>query len=216
MAANLAAVVMPIRSFSTGKSRLAELGTGNRGGIGRLMADAVLHAGGARRSYVVTADAEVASWASGRGTSVIVCHGDSLNADLEEALGVLKASGFGRAVIALGDLPLIRSDDIDNAAGSGGFFLIPDRHHTGTNVLACNLPCSIRLAFGAGSFAAHAAAIANAGAPLVVDENSLARYDVDLPEDLEALAALAARESLSTAERHRLNSILSFAGHPSA
>ena len=83
MAANLAAVVMPIRSFSTGKSRLAALGTGNRGGIGRLMADAVLHAGGARRSYVVTADAEVASWASGRGASVIVCHGDSLNADLE-------------------------------------------------------------------------------------------------------------------------------------
>ncbi|MDA8262098.1 MAG: 2-phospho-L-lactate guanylyltransferase [Actinomycetota bacterium] len=216
MVAALAAVVTPLRSFSTGKSRLFALGADKREDIGRLAAEAVLAAGGPYQSHVVTADPEVASWASHRGASVIICHGASLNADLEEALEVLGASGFHRAVIALGDLPLLRKGDVDKAAASSGFFLIPDRHRAGTNLLACDLPCPIRLAFGEGSFAAHLAAISNARAPLTIDAQSLARYDIDLPEDLDALAALDAGESLTAAERHRLNSILSLAGRPTA
>ena len=210
------AVVVPIRSFTGGKSRLAALGPGGRSAIGRLAAHAVLEASLGYEAHVVTGDGEVASWARGLGASVLMRREGSLNADLESALSELEAEGYRRVVIALGDLPLLKPADIGAAAASHGFFLIPDRHRTGTNLLACGLPCGINLAFGKESFPAHLAAIAEAGAECFIDELSLARYDIDVSQDLDVLAALASRESLTAREVNRLNSILSLAGRSTA
>jgi 2-phospho-L-lactate guanylyltransferase len=206
------AVVVPVRSFTEGKSRLVTLGAETREGIGRLAAEAVLEAAGRYPTQVVTGDSAVAEWAKSFGTSVILLHEGSLNADLEEALNRLYGAGYRRAVIALGDLPLLRPADIVNAAACGGFYLIPDRHRAGTNLLACPLPCQVRLAFGEDSFSAHLAAITDAGTGCEIDDESLARFDIDLPEDLDALAVLASRKKLTAREVNRLNSILSLAG----
>ena len=205
------AVVVPIRSFAGGKSRLATLGPEQRSAIGRLAAHAVLEASIDYHAHVVTGDGQVASWARGLGASVLVRREGSLNADLESALSELEAKGYRRVVIALGDLPLLKAADICAAAASRGFYLIPDRHRTGTNLLSCDLPCAIRLAFGKESFPAHLAAIAEAGAECLIDELSLARYDIDVSQDLDVLATLASRESLTPREVNRLVSILSLA-----
>ena len=206
------AVLVPLKSFTKGKSRLDVLGAEKREAIARLAAHVVLEAAKHHHPHVVTGDSQVAEWAKGFGASVILGGQGSLNADLEEALDHLRAAGWRRAVIALGDLPLLRPVDIAAAAASDGFYVIPDRHDAGTNLLACELPFPIRLAFGEDSFPAHLAAIAKTGAGCKIDNESLARFDVDLPEDLEALAALAAGEVLTAPEVNRLNSLLALAG----
>ena len=64
---------------------------------------------------------------------------------------------------------------------------MPDHHGSGTNALLLTPPDAIAPAFGAGSFARHAARGAAAGARVRVAQAPSLELDVDTPGDLAAL-----------------------------
>ncbi|MGA1122091.1 MAG: 2-phospho-L-lactate guanylyltransferase, partial [Ilumatobacteraceae bacterium] len=66
------AVVIPIKSFSLAKTRLAaSLSPESRNRLARQCADAVVRAASPLAVYVVCSDDEVASWARAHGASVV-------------------------------------------------------------------------------------------------------------------------------------------------
>lgn len=97
----------------------------------------------------------------------------------------------GVAVAALlGDLPALRPDDLDAAlalAGSVPRGFVPDAQGTGTTMLTARGGAVPVPRFGAGSACAHELA---GHVRLAVPRGSTLRRDVDLPADLDEVAAL--------------------------
>jgi len=117
--------------------------------------------------------------------------GAGLNAALTAAARASLAAGVGRLVMLSADLPLLRVDDVAAlAAPDGNVAIAPDRHGTGTNALALAAVNAARFAFsfGAGSFDLHCAEAKRLGLSVRVVCSPTLALDVDLPEDLDALA----------------------------
>jgi 2-phospho-L-lactate guanylyltransferase len=70
--------------------------------------------------------------------------------------------------------------------------IVPDRHGTGTNALLLTPPNAIEPAFGPGSCRRHILLAEAARVSAEVVEVASLAVDIDTPEDLEALQALAA------------------------
>src|SRR3954471_2184237 len=114
---NDAGVVLPLRSFSHGKARLAaELGAARREQFVREMADGVVAAAGDLHVVVVSSAPDVVRWATARGLECIDDPG-SLDAAATTGRDHLRARGFGRVVVVHGDLPLART--LEHVAGDG-------------------------------------------------------------------------------------------------
>jgi 2-phospho-L-lactate guanylyltransferase len=186
-----AGVVLPLRSFTHGKARLArELDAARRAQFVRDMADAVVDAAGDHPLVVVSSAAEVLAWAGDRG---LACIDDPGSLDGAAAAGQanLRHRGCRRVVIAHGDLPLARTfapvltDDARVAV------LVPDHRDDGTPVLS--IPSEIEFAFsyGPGSFARHCAAAEGAGLVVHIVRDPSLGFDVDVPDDLARLDANA-------------------------
>src|SRR5689334_17221208 len=108
---HIAGVVLPLRSFTHGKARLAkELASSQRSQFVREMAGRVADAAGSRPVVVVTSATEVIEWARARDFDVLDDPG-SLNAAAAVGRAHLLAAGCTRVVIAHGDLPLARTFD---------------------------------------------------------------------------------------------------------
>ncbi|MCA1844391.1 MAG: hypothetical protein LC792_14615, partial [Actinobacteria bacterium] len=104
-----AAVVIPIRSFEAGKSRLGvRLDPARRADLLRAMAENVVAAAGPMPVAVVSAAGEVRHWATELGLTVVDDPG-SLNLAAAAGLGWAAAAGFDRIVVAHADLPLATS-----------------------------------------------------------------------------------------------------------
>src|SRR5579862_3401367 len=109
-------VVIPIRSFTFGKSRLAgAFGTGtsataNHEAFVRGLADRAVDAAGARPTAVVTSAPEVQEWATGRDLFVVPDPG-SLDAAAAAGREWAAERGLARVVIVHADLPDIVSLD---------------------------------------------------------------------------------------------------------
>src|SRR5689334_18677688 len=101
-----AGVVVPLRSFTLGKGRLAtELDDAQRAQLVRDMADRVADATGGRHVVVVSSAPDVVAWAHGRGFATIDDPG-SLDASAHAGVEHVRAAGLVRVVIVHGDLPL--------------------------------------------------------------------------------------------------------------
>jgi 2-phospho-L-lactate guanylyltransferase len=176
------AVVVPIRSFSSGKGRLAGvLSDDEREALARSMAQRVLDAAAPLPVYVVTSDDEVAVFASDNGAKVIPDPG-SLNAAADAGRAAVAADGFAMVIVAHADLaqptPFAWVADFD------GVTLVPDRHGGGSNVMALPTSAAFTFAYGDGSRSRHEAEARARGLALrVVDDASLG-WDVDAPSDL--------------------------------
>jgi 2-phospho-L-lactate guanylyltransferase (CobY/MobA/RfbA family) len=99
-------------------------------------------------------------------------------------------------VILPADIPLVRPEDVqavvDALGGDGQPRVVVVRSaDNGTNALALRPAEGIAMRFGRDSFDAHRAAAADAGLDVVMLEIERLRFDVDAPEDVEALSALA-------------------------
>ena len=94
-----------------------------------------------------------------------------------------------------GDLPTLSSDDIRALLAAvprpAGVAIAPDRAGTGTNGLAMRPASAIPFRFGVGSFAAHAAATAEAGVSVAVVRRPGLAFDLDTPDDLTSWLAVA-------------------------
>jgi 2-phospho-L-lactate guanylyltransferase len=185
-----AAVVIPIRAFALGKVRLAgTLSDQARADLAQRCADAVVDAAQGLCTVIVSSDPTVCEWAGARGLDVIDDPG-SLDRAADVGRAWVAERGGNRVVIAHADLPRARTFAALTRDGSGEVVtLVPCHRDDGTPVLSVPVGLDFRFAYGIGSFRAHAAEARRLGAALRVVRDPALAFDVDLPDDLEALRA---------------------------
>lgn len=104
-------------------------------------------------------------------------------------------AGADEVVILPADIPLVRPDDVRPvidafAATPGACSVLVRSRDNGTNTLALRPPDAIGMHFGRNSADAHRAAADAADIAVVEIDNERLAYDIDAPEDLEALPGL--------------------------
>ena len=184
-------LVVPLRAFSLGKTRLAaNLTTSERMHLAEACARSVLCSPGVAdiERFVVCDDEATAAWATSIGARAIRVTTSGLDASLHAAQLDSRCS-TSTVIIAHGDLPLADRlvEDVDGLEPAPtDVLIVTDRHLDGTNVLV--LPRSAlgswRFAYGPGSKERHAAEARRLGlAPRVATHPRLS-IDLDTVEDL--------------------------------
>ncbi len=102
--------------------------------------------------------------------------------------------GAGELVILPADVPLARADDVRSVVaaldGGGARIVIVRARDGGTNALAMRPVEAIPMRFGSNSADAHIAEARTAGLEIVERAIERLQFDVDAPEDVDALASL--------------------------
>ena len=182
-------VIIPVKSFRMAKQRLSSaVPAGERENLGRALAThvaATVEAAGLI-PLVVTADADVASWATSGGFPSLPDPDEGL--DAAARAGVTWAEHTRSAWIVLhSDLPLLCRDDVAAVAGvvrREGSVIAPSSDG-GTSAIGSRGPFAF--AFGAGSFHRH---LARLPSPTIITRTGLL-LDVDSPDDLGAVRSLS-------------------------
>ena len=182
------AVIVPIKGFATGKSRLsAILSDAERTTVNRTFFDHTFDVlsqfprAGVR--IAISADQEVLAVARARGAVAVPERSPGLNAALEDAAARAAALGARDILVVSIDLPRLGGDDLEAMAAGDGIAIAPDRSGRGTNAIF--LPNGVRIpfAYGEASFTAHVAAARALGHEVRVIRRPGLALDVDTPED---------------------------------
>jgi 2-phospho-L-lactate guanylyltransferase len=190
-----AGIVIPVRSFTRGKSRLAgafgagSLGNAEHEAFVRGLADRAADAAGSRPTAVVTSAPEVVEWAIGRDLIVVPDRG-SLDGAAAAGRSWAAEQGCARVVVVHADLPDIIS--LDTVAGDGGnavAVIVPCHRGDGTPVLSVPVAAAFDFSYGPGSFTRHCEAARRAGLELRVVHDDALGFDVDGPDDLAIVLA---------------------------
>jgi 2-phospho-L-lactate guanylyltransferase len=183
-----AAIVIPLRSFADANTRLASvLDDQARDALAREMAERVVRAAGARPIVIVSSAPEVVAWAAANDLATIADPG-SLDAAAAAGRAWARTHDLDRYVITHADLPLVES--LDDVAGDGAAsvaVVVPDHRDDGTPVLALPTRAEFVFAYGPGSAARHQAEARRCGLEVRVVHDRALGFDVDLPDDLDAL-----------------------------
>ncbi len=198
-----AAIVIPIRSLSDGKTRLsAVLDPAARSALTREMLDRVVRAalGAVSRAEVVviSPDPDALDEVGRVDPAIRLLLQDpmqpGLNPALEQAAAAVREMGVSTVLILPADLPLVSSADIDNLLRRDAPVVIaPDRHRTGTNALMVRLDAfgePFVFQFGEGSFGKHQDEAGRLGVDAMTAAALGTSFDLDTPEDLAQLQAL--------------------------
>ncbi|KAB2810471.1 2-phospho-L-lactate guanylyltransferase [Pimelobacter simplex] len=189
------AVLLPVKSPGTGKSRLTALSPVERGRLAAAFAvdvvDACLATPGVAGVLVISDDDAFAATLAARGAETCADPGGGLNAALRHGAAVVRrARPELRPVALCADLPALRPDDlaaalefVDSLAGAACF--VRDADGTGTSLYTARHE-DFDPRFGAGSAAAHT----SAGAQPVPGELTTLRHDVDDADGLRAAVAI--------------------------
>lgn len=181
-----AAVLVPVKSFSEAKVRLAPaLPPAARADLARAMAAAVLAAARPLPVAVVCDDVEVAGFARAHGALAVWEPGRGLNGAVEAGVEELRRSGVARVVVAHADLP--RAAGLAALGHGDGVTLVPDRRRDGTNVVVVPADAGFRFSYGPGSFARHLSEAGRLDLAVRVVDDPLLAFDVDWPDDLATL-----------------------------
>ena len=187
--------VVPIRSWSTGKSRLG-LDDADRASLGRAFAldvvDVLQQSPAIDLVVVVTADDDVR--AAVDGVEVVVDRGQTLDDAVSQGCAHVLAGGGSRVIIVPSDLPCLTVAalaDIATLSEGHAHAYCPDAEGDGTSVIASRDPAGLITSYGPGSAAAHRAA----GMTPLVEAPAEARRDVD------TVAHLREAESLGVGRR---------------
>jgi len=191
------AALIPVKGFSNAKQRLG--GLLSRAGR-EVLAEAmfrdvlrqVVSARGLAATFVVTGDKDVAAIASTAGAEVLrepSEQGETSAVDFARAR--LKNDGWEAVLIIPGDMPLVRSADIEMVlaqapadARAPFALLIPSHDRLGTNGLLLAPPDLIQLRFGYNSFSFHMNQLTTNRLPARFCENERMALDIDEPKDL--------------------------------
>jgi 2-phospho-L-lactate/phosphoenolpyruvate guanylyltransferase len=184
--------LVPLKDLTRGKSRLAgALAEPERIALIRAMLAHVIDAAasqpGMARLSVLTIDRELVP----AQAEHLPDSGEELNAALARAALARRAAGADVLLILAADLPFVTPEEIGallEASRAGGVVVAPDWKHTGTNALALPLGHGLAMRFGPGSLAAHEAEARAAGFVFTVVRRPGLAFDVDEPQQLEALA----------------------------
>ena len=183
-----AGIVVPLRSFTTAKARLAGvLSDSEREALARSMAERVVRAAASRPVAVVTSAPEVVTFARDLGCEVLADPG-SLDAAATAGRAWATENGMVRYAVAHGDLPLARSfDAILTDAAAPVAVIVPDHRDDGTPVISLPADAPFTFAYGPGSAARHAQEARRSGLTVRMVHDDELGFDVDLADDLAAL-----------------------------
>ena len=193
--------LVPVRSLSSGKSRLAGVLTpAARESLVRRMVTGVIEAAFCSEAVtgvvVVSPDAGVLHLAHSipRVTPVYQpADRPGLLPALDQGRAQAETMGASGLLVLFGDLPLIDGDDIRHLVRRAMPVVIaPDRHGTGTNALLLRLgaiPAGERFEFqfGEGSYARHVAEAHRLGLDVATSISAGTAFDLDTPTDLDKL-----------------------------
>jgi 2-phospho-L-lactate guanylyltransferase len=215
------AAVVPVKSLHLAKSRLAgRLSQAGRAQLALWLLERVCEAVGrsavVERLAVVSPDAEVLRWASGRGLRAIAQRTGDLNAAVELGRAWAQTRDADALLVLLGDLPLLAPEDVrslcelaadirndgDANARRGAMVLAPDRSGQGTNGLVLAPPGDVPFAFGVGSYAQHVALARGRHVATGLYISPRTAFDVDGPGDLAEIAALGLWRAAAADEAH--------------
>ena len=138
----------------------------------------------------------------------------SESASVDWASRILSERGFDTVMRLPADLPLVRTEDIDELLSieldSPGALLVPSREGTGTNTIIRTPPALFPSRFGPNSLALHKQEAAREGVECVIVNNARIALDIDESADVELLLeegggtrALAALREMNVLERLR-------------
>jgi len=113
---------------------------------------------------------------------VIWCPGTGLNGAVQQGVSTLAARGVDQVVVAHSDLPF--SPGFARLRPWPGVTLVPDRHHSGTNVIAVPTCLDFQFSFGTGSFRRHVREAVRLRAGLRIIHEPALGWDIDYPADL--------------------------------
>lgn len=181
------AVVIPIKSFTVAKGRLADtLTPAQRAELAQQCAATVVQAAQKLPVYVVCADTQVAQWARERGAHVVDCQTPGLDVAVNAGREAAETDGATHIIVAHADLPLATS--LSHVVREGRVSMVPDRHNDGTNVLSFPAGVNFTTAYGPGSFDNHIRIAESLGLTVeIINDESLA-LDLDTADDLGELA----------------------------
>jgi 2-phospho-L-lactate/phosphoenolpyruvate guanylyltransferase len=185
-----AGIVVPLRSFTLGKARLAAvLSEPDRETLARSMAESVANAAAARPVVVVSSAAEVVAWARERAFGVVdaLC---SLDAATPPGRAWAIDRGLTRYAVVHADLPFAAS--LDAVVGDGDAaiaVIVPDHRDDGTPVLSLPTATPFTFAYGPGSAARHVAEAERRSLLVRIVRDPALGFDVDIADDLAALEA---------------------------
>ncbi len=192
-------VIVPVKPLRRGKSRLSGvLSDDDRAALNQRLLlrtiDTLKQIDELGDVLVVSRDPEALALAREHGARTLQEDGaPQLNIALQRATVVAKTYMADSVLILPADLPQITKEDISAMLAAGhkapAVVIAPDHHHEGTNALYINPAGLIEYDFGKGSFERHCASALAAGADLKVMELSSLAKDIDVPEDLDFLAA---------------------------
>jgi 2-phospho-L-lactate guanylyltransferase len=200
--------LIPVKGFRNAKQRLSPLlDVAERELLAEVMfrdvLSQVLSARGLAETFVVTGDNRVNEVACSLGAQVIreeMEKGETEAVDFARLK--LKESGREAVLIIPGDLPLVRSGDIEailaqipDGAAAPFALLVPSHDRMGTNALLLAPPDLIQLRFGYDSFSYHRSRVAARALPLRLLENEGIGLDIDEPKDLDHFLSLSFQDS---------------------
>ncbi len=166
---------------------------------------------------VVSRDAAALSLAASLGAMALREQAArTLNEAVAEGIGACVTRGAQGVLIAMGDLPFLRPEEIERlleALPERGAVAAPSLDGTGTNLLAVRPAGALPTRFGPDSLALHRAEAARAGLPLAICPLRSAALDVDTPEDL---ARATATDGWAAATREWLRSVGATSSAPEA
>jgi 2-phospho-L-lactate guanylyltransferase len=205
--------IIPVKYLSEAKSSLREiLGPEQRQRLVLSMLADVLNAIRQAPSVsgvaVVSPDRKVLDFAGLHGATCIVESSLDLNGALKSAIEKVVGRGATSVLIIPGDLPLLKSVDIENltamATAKRDVVIAPSKAN-GTNALLIRPPDLINLRFGGESFPLHVQEAVRAGVKPRVYKSPTVATDIDEPADLLKIETLGlgtrSHEFLSSLKR---------------
>lgn len=180
------AVIIPVKSFSAAKARLAPVLTPpERARLARWTASRVVAAANGLDTFVACDDPEVAQWATSLGAQVLWGAGLGLNGAVDAAVAAVSDLGYHQVLISHADLPLAKDfPALAAAIDPGSVVLVPDRFKDGTNLVIRPIGIYLPASYGGGSFRTHLNLALAARCPVTV------RMDLHLGLDLDTVAEL--------------------------
>ena len=196
-------VVVPIRSFRGGKSRLSPiLSESGREALVRAMfnhvLESVMTSGVCDDVLIVSPDPEVLDRAAQFGGVSSILQPPSnpgLNASADLGRAWALEHRCDRMLVLFGDLPLIEADDIATIAhGTSPVVIATDRHGNGTNGLLLDLrvpePQEFQFSYGADSARLHSDEAKRLRLAATVRQYGGVAFDLDTVEDVDELRAM--------------------------